>query len=72
MESFILDNTFLFITIIIIIAIWDIVWRLLAMWKSARRSQIAWFVVLGIFSTAGILPIIYLLIYRKKGFEISE
>lgn len=52
--------------IIAILAIWDSVWKLIAMWKAAKRSQIGWFICLGIFSTIGILPIIYLLIYKDK------
>ena len=54
------------ITLIIVIAIFDAVLKAIGMWKSARRSQTAWFVCLLIFNTAGILPIIYLLTGAKK------
>lgn len=66
MEYFILENFSIFILIIIVLAIWDLFWRFLAMWKAAKRDQKGWFICLGIFSTAGILPIIYLLIYKDK------
>tara|TARA_R100001143_G_scaffold63591_1_gene73029 strand:+ start:50528 stop:50737 length:210 start_codon:yes stop_codon:yes gene_type:complete len=66
MEIFILENWSLFIVLIVVLSIWDIFWRFLAMWKAARRSQKGWFICLGIFSTAGILPIIYLLLYKDK------
>jgi hypothetical protein len=56
----------LFITTIIIVAIWDAVWKLIALWKSARHSQLAWFVCLAVFNTAGILPILYILCFQKK------
>lgn len=56
----------LIILLIIVIGVWDIVWRFMAMWKAARRSQKGWFICLGIFSTAGILPIIYLLVYKDS------
>jgi hypothetical protein len=51
----------LFIIAIVLLAIWDGVWKLIALWKSARHNQLAWFICLAIFNTAGILPIIYLL-----------
>ncbi len=49
------------VPILILLAIWDGVWKAIAMWKSARNNQLAWFVCIVIFNTAGILPIIYLL-----------
>jgi len=54
------------ITIIAILAIWDAAWKLIALWKAARDNAIAWFICIGIFNTAGILPIIYLLISSKN------
>jgi predicted permease len=53
------------IVLIIILAIWDAVWKLIALWKSARNDQLAWFVCLAIFNTAGILPILYLCWFQK-------
>ncbi|MEX2017477.1 MAG: DUF5652 family protein, partial [Candidatus Pacearchaeota archaeon] len=35
-------------------------------WKSAGHKQLAWFVCILIFNTAGILPIIYILFFQKK------
>lgn len=60
------DFEVLIILIIIVLAIWDAVWKLLAMWKAAKRSQTGWFIFLGIISSIGILPIIYLIIYKDK------
>ena len=54
-----------FITVIVLLAIWDGVWKLIAMWKSARHDQLAWFICLAIFNTAGILPILYILLFQK-------
>jgi hypothetical protein len=49
------------------LVIWDLVWRGLALWASARRRQTAWFVCLLILNTLGVLPIIYLLLNRTRG-----
>ncbi|HNW68806.1 MAG TPA: DUF5652 family protein [Bacteroidales bacterium] len=54
------------IPILIILAVWDIVWKFIALWKSARNNHLAWFICIAIFNTIGILPIIYVLTHRKK------
>ena len=56
-----------FITVIILLAIWDGVWKLIAMWKSARNHQLAWYICLAIFNTVGILPILYILFFQRTG-----
>ena len=50
----------LLIPVLILIAVWDGVWKVIGMWKSARNNQLAWFICLAIFNTVGLLPIIYL------------
>ncbi|NTW31861.1 MAG: hypothetical protein HGB12_04435 [Bacteroidetes bacterium] len=52
--------------LIIIVAIWDIVWKSIALWKAARNNHLIWFICIVIFNTVGILPIIYILLNRKK------
>jgi len=56
-----------FITVVILLAIWDGVWKLIAMWKSARNEQLGWYICLAIFNTIGILPILYILFFQKTG-----
>ena len=51
---------------IIVISIFELVLKMTAMWKAGRRNQLAWFIVIGLLNTAGILPIIYLLTNKKK------
>jgi uncharacterized membrane protein YagU involved in acid resistance len=55
----------LIISVIVLLVIWDGVWKLVTLWKSARQGQLAWFICLAIFNTAGILPILYLLCFQK-------
>jgi hypothetical protein len=47
---------------IIVLAIWDALWKLIAMWKAGRNSHLAWFICIALINTLGILPIIYILI----------
>ena len=56
----------LFIVIIVILAIWDGVWKLIALWKAARNGDLGWFICIAIINTVGILPIIYVLTHRKE------
>jgi len=55
-----------FYVLIIVLAVWDLTIKLVALWRAGRNNQLAWFICLGIFNTVGILPIIYLLISRNK------
>jgi predicted permease len=51
----------LLMTLVIILVVWELVWKFIAMWKAAKKDQLAWFICIAIFNTVGILPIIYLL-----------
>jgi len=48
------------------VLIWTAVWKGIALWKAGRNNKVAWFVVMFILNTAGILPIIYLLFFQPK------
>jgi hypothetical protein len=60
------------IILLVAIFIFDAVLKAIAMWKAARRTQIAWFVCLLIFSTAAVLPIIYFLTGGKKPEKLEK
>ena len=51
---------------IYVVMAWDSVWRGIALWKSGKNNQLTWFIFLLIVNSAGILPIIYLIIHRNK------
>ena len=54
------------LAVVIVVMVWDLIWKGIGLWKSGRNNQIAWFVCILIFNTAGILPIIYILFFQKK------
>ena len=64
--NFFADLPAWFYVLIIVLAVWDLVLRLVALWQAGHNNQLAWIICLGIFNTVGILPIIYLLISRNK------
>jgi hypothetical protein len=56
-------GTFFAVTLLIII--WSLVWKSVALWHAARSNQKVWFVVLILVNTLGILEIIYIFFLRK-------
>ena len=52
-------------TVLAIILIWSLVWKGIALWKSARKGSPIWFVVLLIVNTVGILEILYIYVFSK-------
>lgn len=53
-------------TLIVIAFVWELIWKGIALWRCGRNKHLAWFIVIFIVNTLGILPIIYLLFYDKK------
>ena len=50
----------LFFPLLVLLAIWSLAWKGLALWRAARNGHRGWFVLLLIVNTVGILEIIYL------------
>jgi hypothetical protein len=46
--------------ILVLLVLWSIFWKGLALWHSGRRGQAWWFVILLVMNTVGILEIVYL------------
>lgn len=62
MQNFILENQW----IIWLAIVWTIPWKGMALWKAARNSDKAWFIILLVFNTLAILEIIYIFIFSKR------
>lgn len=50
-----------------VIAVWSLIWKGLALWKSARKSSTIWFIVLLVVNTIGILEILYIFVFSELG-----
>lgn len=48
------------VPLIFVLAIWTLFWKGTALWHAARKNHGAWFVILLLFNTVGILDMIYL------------
>ncbi|MFH1972971.1 MAG: DUF5652 family protein [archaeon] len=54
------------IGLLIVLSLWELVWKGIALWKCGRHNQLTWFILILILNTVGILPIVYLLFFQKK------
>lgn len=52
--------------LIIILLVWSLIWKGLGLWKSARLSDKAWFIVLLLVNTLGVLEIFYIYVFSKR------
>ncbi|MCC7574137.1 hypothetical protein KO361_00920 [Candidatus Woesearchaeota archaeon] len=55
-----------FYVIVLLLAVWELIWKGIALWKSARNEELTWFICLLVLNTAGILPIIYIHFFSEK------
>ena len=60
------------IILIVILALFDSVMKLIALWRAARNNHLVWFICLAIFNTIGILPIVYLILNKEKAFPNAD
>jgi hypothetical protein len=58
--------------LLLALALWELPWKGVALWKAAHRNQKGWFVALLIFNTMGILPIIYIFLIAPRYAKIGE
>jgi len=52
--------------LLFVVLVWSLVWKGMALWKSAKEGSKVWFVVLLLVNTVGILDILYLYVFSKK------
>lgn len=55
-----------FLVVFIILSLWSLFWKGIALWKSGRNRQPVWFLFILIVNTCGLLPIFYLLFFQDK------
>ncbi|MEI6731341.1 MAG: DUF5652 family protein [archaeon] len=48
-----------------LILVWTLVWKGIALWKSSKKNSLAWFVVLLVVNTLGILEILYIFLFSN-------
>ncbi len=62
MEKILFENVW----IIIVALLWTVPWKAAALWRSARRAQMGWFLTMLIINTLGILEILYIFFFSRR------
>lgn len=52
--------------------VWSAIWKGIALWKCGRNKQLAWFIVLLIVNTLGILEIIYIVFFQRRARQLAR
>ena len=52
--------------ILILITLWTLPWKGIALWKAARNKDLTWFIILLLLNTLAILEILYIFVFSKK------
>lgn len=60
--SFLLENVW----ILVVVIVWSVVWKALALWRAAKNDSKVWFILLILVNTVGLFEILYILIFGKK------
>jgi hypothetical protein len=53
---------------LMVILVWALFWKALALWKSARLNQPIWFIIMLLINTFGILEILYIFLFSEIKF----
>ena len=56
----------------LLLLVWSVFWKGVALWRSAINGQRNWFIVILIVSSLGILEIVYLFRFAKKRLTLDE
>lgn len=52
--------------LILLVGLWTLPWKGVALWKSARNEHKWWFIALLVLNTMAVLEIIYIFFFSKK------
>ncbi len=55
-----------------ILVVWSLTWKGMALWKSARHGHKVWFIVMLLINTLGILEIIYIFAVARRASQTVQ
>lgn len=58
--------------VVLLVMLWTIPWKGVALWKSARNGHKWWFIALLVVNTLAILEILYIYVFSKKKVAVSK
>lgn len=54
---------------LVVISLWSLPWKGVALWKAAQKKDVYWFVALLVINTVGILEILYIFVLSKMSWK---
>lgn len=51
---------------VILIALWTLPWKGVALWRAAKRGDKKWFIAILVLNTLAILEVFYIFVFSKK------
>jgi len=57
--------------LLFLLYMWSLIWKGLALWKSAQNKKRNWFIAILVLNTFGILEILYLFVFSTKRLKIA-
>jgi len=60
------------IVLLLFLAVWELAWKGVALWRAAQKRHLGWFVAILIINSIGLLPIIYLAFFNKRKKESAR
>lgn len=51
---------------LLLVLIWTVIWKGWALWRAARQADKAWFIVILVLNTVGILEIFYIFVFSRR------
>lgn len=58
--------------LIILLIVWTLFWKGVALWRSARRQEKWWFIVLLLVNTLALLEILYIFVFSRNKKKIEN
>ncbi|KKP43335.1 MAG: hypothetical protein UR31_C0008G0027 [Parcubacteria group bacterium GW2011_GWA2_33_14] len=58
--------------VFLLLSIWSLIWKGIALWHSSQNKQRNWFIAILIINTFGILEIVYLFYFQKNKLAQNE
>ncbi|OGM29824.1 hypothetical protein A2801_00145 [Candidatus Woesebacteria bacterium RIFCSPHIGHO2_01_FULL_41_10] len=60
------DAALQMIILVVVVSLFDLVMKAIALWKAARARQKYWFIALLLLNTVGVIPLIYIFFVNKR------
>ncbi len=65
-----------FVGTVMILAVWEIIWKAIGLWHAARKDDKLWFIIILVVNLVGIIPIVYLAMntdfFKKLAKKLSK